>query len=358
MTTGRRVIGVVAAAAALGAFLSPLTSTALAATPDSITSAFTPNVIGVGGTGTLAFTITDNNTSGTDSNVAFTDTLPAGLVIDTPNGESGTCGTNGVVTANQGTNTISLTAGSLQGGAVGSTTTTCLVSVNVTSSAPGNYSNTPGAVTSSNGTGTAGSAETLSVAGEPTISGVSPANNSTFSYGQRVVVSFSCAEGEFGPGLVDCSASDENGNTIVSGGTLDTDVVGAGQQVEIDATSGDGLVTSDFVNYTVLPNNRFTVVKASAGKGGRVTLKLKVPGAGKLVLGETVDGKSFSSYSGKVHGAKTVTITLNPSSAGKKLLANIAKDAHPPKLTGKVSIAYTPTGGKKKTATLAVKLKS
>jgi hypothetical protein len=352
---------VAATAAALGAFLLPLTGTALAVpTADTITSAFTPTTIAVAGTGTLAITITDTNTSGTDSNVGFTDTLPAGLLIDSQNGESGTCGTNGVVTANPNSSTINLADGSLKGGAAGSSSATCTVSVDVTSNTVGNYSNAPGAVTSSDGTGTAGAAETLTVAGAPTISGVSPANNSTFNYGQKVPVTFTCAEGEFGPGLSDCSGFDLNNNTILSGGTVDTTVVGSGQLIEIDATSGDGLVTSAFINYTVLPSNLFTVVKTSAGKNGSVTLKLKVPGAGKVVVGEKVDGKAFSSYSGKVNGAKTVTITLKPGSAAKKLLAKIAKEKKNkrPKLTGKLAIAYTPTGGKKKTATVGgIKLK-
>jgi hypothetical protein len=362
--TTRRALWVAATAAALGAFLLPLTGTALAVpTPDTITSAFTPTTIGVGGTGTLVITITDTNTSGTDSNITFTDTLPAGLVIDSQNGESGSCGSTAAtpVTANPGSSTISLTGGSLKGGVAGSSSATCAVSVDVTSNTVGNYSNAPGAVTSSDGTGTAGAAETLTVAGAPTVSGVSPANNSTFKYGQKVPVTFTCAEGEFGPGLSDCSGFDLNGNTILSGGTVDTTVVGSGQLIEIDATSEDELQTSAFINYTVLPNNVFTVVKTSAGKNGSVTLKLKVPGAGKLVVGEKVDGKAFSSYSGKVNGAKTVTITLKPGSAAKKLLAKIAEEAKNkrPKLTGKLAIAYTPKGGKKKTASVGgIKLKS
>lgn len=370
--TKPRAIGLAAGAVALVAFLSPLAATASAATPPTLTSAFTPTsptatvpgpgLIGVGGTATLAFTIQDNNTSGpAETGIGFTDTLPAGVVIDTPNGESGSCGSTAAtpVVANPGSNTITLTGGTLKAGAAPSSSTSCLVSVNVTSNTPGDsYSNTAGPVSSSDGTGTSDT-QTLTVAGNPTVTVTSPKNNATFSYGQKVIVTYSCAEGEFGPGLVDCSASDDNGNSINSGGTIDTTVVGTGQQIAVDATSGDGLVIEDNVNYTVLPSNVFTVVKTSAGKNGVVTLKLKVPGAGKLAVGEKVDGKAFSSYSGKVNGAKTVTITLKPSSAGAKLLKKLAKEKHPPTLTGKLSIAYTPTGGKKKTATVGgIKLRS
>jgi len=361
--TKRRAIGLAAGALALAAFLSPLAGTASAAvTPPTLTSSFSPSPVGVGNTATLSFTIQDTNTSGpAETGIGFTDTLPSGVVVDQPNGESGTCGSTATtpVVANPGSNTISLTGGTLKAGAATSSSSSCSLSVNVTSNTPGdNYSNTAGPVSSSDGTGTSDT-QTLTVASEPTISGLSPANNSTFAYGQNVVVSFSCAEGEFGPGLADCSASDENGNTITSGGTLDTDIAGTGQQVEVDATSGDGLVFSDFINYTVLPDNQFTVVKTSAGKNGVVTLKLKVPGAGKLLVGEQAGGVDFSSYSGKVNSAKTVTVTLKPSKAGKKLLAKLAKKKHPPKLTGKLSIAYTPTGGKlKKTTVSGIKLHS
>ena len=360
--TTRLALWVAASAAALGAFLSPLAGTALAATPPTVATAFTPSTgIGVGESATLAFTITDTNSSGTETAIGFTDTLPAGLVVDSQNGESGSCGSTAAtpVTANPGSSTITLTGGALKGGATGASSTTCTVSVDVTSNTAGNYTNTTPTVSSSDGAATAvNTTASLPVGGEPTISGVSPANNSTFKYGQKVIVKYSCSEGPFGPGLVGCSASDENGNNVNDGGPLDTKVVGKGQQVEIDATSGDGLVSSDDIDYTVLPNNAFTVVKTSAGSKGTVTLKLKLPGTGKLVIGEQVDGKAFASYSGKVRGAKTVTIRLKPSSAGRKLLAKLATVKHP-KLAGKLSIAYTPTGGKKKTATVGgIELKS
>ena len=66
------------------------------AVPPTIASSFTPNVIGVGGTTALGFTITNPNASGTLSSVAFNDTLPANLTVDDPNGENGTCGSASV----------------------------------------------------------------------------------------------------------------------------------------------------------------------------------------------------------------------------------------------------------------------
>lgn len=339
----------------------PFAATAAAATPPTIATAFTPGNFAVGESASLGFTITDTNSSGTETGISFTDTLPAGLVVDSQNGESGSCGSTATtpVTANPGSSTITLTGGSLKGGAAGSSSATCTVSVDVTSNTPGNYVNTTPQVSSSDGDATAANATaTVTAAAPPTLTVTSPKNNATFNYGQKVVISYRCAEGKFGPGLVDCSATDDNGNTFVSGATLDTKVVGTDQDLFVDATSGDGAVDEDDITYNVLPNNVFTVVKTSPGSNGTVKLKLKVPGAGKVVIGEKLDGKAFSSYSGKVNSAKTVTITLKPSTAGKKLLAKVAKETHPPKLTGKLSIAYTPTGGKKKTATVGgIKLK-
>lgn len=79
---GRTLTGLatasIAAVAAVGLYAAP---TALAATaPPTITSAFTPNLIGVGDTDAtaLSITITNPNASGTLSSISFSDALPAG----------------------------------------------------------------------------------------------------------------------------------------------------------------------------------------------------------------------------------------------------------------------------------------
>ncbi len=88
--------------------------------------------------------------------VAFTDNLPAGLVVATPNGLGGTC--TGTVTATAGSGSISLTGGTV------AAASSCTVIANVTGAAVGTYNNTSGAVTSTNGgTGNTASA-TLQIA--------------------------------------------------------------------------------------------------------------------------------------------------------------------------------------------------
>ncbi len=99
-------------------------------------------------TATLRFTITNTSTLAPLINVAFTDTLPAGLVIATPNGQLGTCPLAGTITAVAGTNTISLMGAALtEENLPGSS---CSFSVNVVSplgTALGLLTNTTGTLT-------------------------------------------------------------------------------------------------------------------------------------------------------------------------------------------------------------------
>ncbi len=112
--------------------------------PASIAKAFGAASIPLNGSTSLSFTITNANTTTSLSGVGFTDTLPAGLVISTPNGLTGSCG-SGTITATAGTNSISLTGATL------AANTSCTFSVNVTGTSAGKQTNTTGAVTSTEG---------------------------------------------------------------------------------------------------------------------------------------------------------------------------------------------------------------
>jgi uncharacterized repeat protein (TIGR01451 family) len=108
--------------------------------PLTLSKAFSPNPIVAPGTSTLTFTITNPN-SATATGVAFTDALPANLVVAATPGLVNTCG--GTVTgATANSTSLSVTAVSLAAGA------TCTISVSVFTAIAGTYNNTTSTITS------------------------------------------------------------------------------------------------------------------------------------------------------------------------------------------------------------------
>lgn len=321
------LLSAVALAVAAGSPVAAGASTPVV--PPTIVSSFTPNLIGVGGTTAVGFTITNPNSSGTLSSVAFTDTLPANVTVDDPNGENGSCGSASVVTANPGSNTISLSGGSLKAGA------SCTVSVAVTASQPEVVQNQTGDVTSSAGSSSSGNTQTLTVLASPTVSVNKPRNNAKYTYGQVVMARYSCAQPGDPAGLSDCSAQDDLGNALNSGGRLDTRSPGA-HTLSISATSVDGLVTTTTINYTVLPDNRFTVSKVKSLAGGALSFVLSLPGPGKINVHElAAGGRTFAATVTRVHRKRRLAVIVAPTSA-----------AGPATIT--LEVVFTPTGGRKR----------
>jgi uncharacterized repeat protein (TIGR01451 family) len=115
--------------------------------PPSISKAFAQNPVGRNQAVKLTFSVTNPNATLAISGLQFTDVLPtlpgAMLVAPVPNISITNCGP-GVLTAAAGANSLSFTGGTLAVGA------TCVVSVDVIGTTPGNYTNVSGAVTSSN----------------------------------------------------------------------------------------------------------------------------------------------------------------------------------------------------------------
>jgi LPXTG-site transpeptidase (sortase) family protein len=123
-------------------------------TPPSISKSFSPTPIAAGGTSTLTLTITNSNAGTALNGVAFSDTLPGGVVL-AANVTTPQCG--GTMTGSTGTNVITLTGGSIAAGS------NCTITASVTASPAGTYVNTTGNVSSTNGgTGNTATA-TLSV---------------------------------------------------------------------------------------------------------------------------------------------------------------------------------------------------
>jgi uncharacterized repeat protein (TIGR01451 family) len=131
--------------------------------PPSLSASFDPVAIAVGGATTLTFTITNPSANTVAlTAVALEDTLPAGLAVASPNGLSGSCGA-GSITADPGSQSVSLTGGTIAAGS------SCSFSVNVTASAAGEVSDTTGTVASANGgSGNTATASLTVVAPPPT----------------------------------------------------------------------------------------------------------------------------------------------------------------------------------------------
>jgi YVTN family beta-propeller protein len=112
--------------------------------PPVIIKTFGATNIPLNGSTSLTFAIQNNNAGTTLTGVMFSDTLPAGLVVSTPNGLTGSCG-GGTITGTPASGSVSLTGASIAAGA------SCTFAVNVTGTTGGVKNNTTGNVISTNG---------------------------------------------------------------------------------------------------------------------------------------------------------------------------------------------------------------
>jgi len=133
------------AALVLTLLLTSLVTPAFA-TGITFTAGYSPSPITVGGTSVLTFMV-HNDTAGTLTGVTFTDVLPAGLTIASPNNISGFCtgGSAGVANGNSGGNTTSLLNTTLV------SLTSCQYSISVFASQPGPFITSGLTVTGSGG---------------------------------------------------------------------------------------------------------------------------------------------------------------------------------------------------------------
>ena len=116
----------------------------------TVGKSFSLETVNPGETSTLTIIMSNSSTDFADTSATLTDTLPAGLVIASPNGVISDCGFT--VMAPEGTGTIVLSGGTIPVGN-GTMAGTCTVKVNVTAAAGGSYLNTLAAgalVTTSN----------------------------------------------------------------------------------------------------------------------------------------------------------------------------------------------------------------
>lgn len=156
--------------------------------PPAIFASFSPATISAGGVSALTFKLENpaaNNVSLTS--IAFGDTLPSGLVAST-SGVTDTCPNTYslplLILING--SSIAVSGAKIPSGSI-ATAGFCTITVNVTGTTPGTYTNTTGAVSSDNG-GTGGTATaTLTVLAPITIT---PATLAAGTVGSRYAVHF------------------------------------------------------------------------------------------------------------------------------------------------------------------------
>jgi hypothetical protein len=108
----------------------------------SISKAFGAASVSLNSTTSLTFTITNPNSATTLTGVDFTDSLPAGMAVDTTPGVVNGCG--GTFTATAGASSVSLAGGTVPPAG-------CIISVTVKGTTAGTKNNVTTAVTSTNG---------------------------------------------------------------------------------------------------------------------------------------------------------------------------------------------------------------
>jgi hypothetical protein len=255
------------------------------ASPATISKAFGLLAIPAGSSTSLTFTITNPNTVASLSGVAFSDTLPSGLLVATPNDLTGSCG-GGTITAVAGTNSVSLAGASLAAGA------SCTFSVEVIGTGPGGLQiNTTSTITSNQ-----------ALAGAPATASIFVGDPFQVNYTSNLNIGNSFVNitntGAGGAGLSSGTAAGITGSICANVYVFD-----AGEETLSCCScpvTPNGLVSlsalADLVNNPLTSNNHNSIViklLATAPVGGSCSNSALLAGGPSLILGLAAWGTSL-----------------------------------------------------------------
>jgi uncharacterized repeat protein (TIGR01451 family) len=303
----------------------------------AIVDTFGLAAIGVGGSTAKSFTINNPNATVALTGVSFTDTLPAGLVVSTPNGLTGSCDA-GTITAVAGSGSVSLTGATLLGGA------SCTFSVDVTGTTPGMYNNSATVTSSNGGIGNTSTASLTVLLTPPAIApptvgkafgaaGIGVGGTTTLSFtinnpNPAIALTNVSFTDTLPPGLV---VSTPNGLTGSCPGALISAVAGSGS-VSFTAASFSGGASCTFsVNVSGTTagalTNGVTVNSTNGGTGNTSTVLLNVVVA---VVAPPIVSKSFGTATSiAVGGTTALSLTINNPNAAVALTGVAFTDTLP-----------------------------
>jgi hypothetical protein len=290
-------------------------------TPPGFSKSFSPGAISPGDNSTLLFTV-DNTANVSDAtSLAFTDNLPAGVVLTT-RAPAITC-SGGTLTAVAGTSVVSYAGGTA------AALSSCAINVEVTSSVPGTHVNTSGSLTSSLGdSGTA--TDSLAVSGPPGFSkAFSPASMAINAISTLTFVIDNGANGTAAGSLLLTDnlpagvvvASPANASTTCAGGTLSA-AAGDSTISYSGGTVGAGASCSISVDVTAATAGAFAnlaTLTSNAGDSPDAADTLDVAGPPGF-------SKTFAPASIATNAVSTLTFAVdnsaNGSAIGSLLLAD------------------------------------
>ena len=257
--------------------------------------------IPVNGTAQLTFFLGNSNAATTLTGVSFTDALPAGVVVSTPNGLGGTCA-GGTVTAVAGSGSVSLIGQTLLAN------TNCTIALSVTGSAAGTKNNVTGAITSNEGGTGVTAASTLYVVAPPAIAKAFGAPSISLN----------------GTTSLTFTLTSPAANTVALNGVAFTDAFPVGLEV----ATPDGLVnTCNGTATAVAGSGTVSLTGGTIAVTSSCTLTVNVTG--------TVSGS---------HTNTTGTVASTNGGTGNTATANLTVAA-PPAITKTFGAASIPMNG-------------
>ena len=264
-----------------------------------LTKAFSPSTITAGTVSRLAFNIANGAGFPAQPSLAFTETLPAGVVVANPPNAATDCG-SGTVGAAAGSGTIALSGGSLA-----AADAACTVAVDVTSAAAGTYNNLPGNISGlSPGLSAAGLSATLTVNAPSALTkAFLPAS---IAPGTASVLTFTIANGAGNPAQAGLGFTD----TLPAGV-----VVHASPGVQTNCPTGGALAAPAF-SVTAVPGSGVIAVSGASLDAGIASCVVRVS-VTATALGNF--NNNASNFSGLAGGITATGANATLSSVGTSL---------------------------------------